>query len=68
MNWVMLLKYALQLAAYFARQSERRDIEKAVHHELEILANKRIRKAADARDDVMSGRVQPNPDDPHRRD
>ena len=68
MYWIMLLKYALQIAAYFARQSGKRDVEKAVLNELEALHSKRVGKAASARDDVMSGRVPPNDNDPYRRD
>lgn len=68
MNWLSLLKYALQLAVYFARQADRRDVEKAVLNELEILHGRRVREAVVARDDVISGRMPVDPDDPNRRD
>lgn len=68
MNWVALLKLALQLAAFFARKADRRDIEKAVLNEVEVLHSKRVDDAAAAGDDVLSGRVPADPDDPYRRD
>lgn len=68
MKWLTLLAYVLQLAAYLARLSERKDTEEAVLNELEIIHGKRIRKAVDARDDVLSGRVPVDPNDPYRRD
>lgn len=67
MSWLTLLKYALQIVVYLARQSERRDVEKAALNELEKLHGKRVDDAASARDDVMSGRVQPNDNDPYNR-
>lgn len=68
MSALTILKLLLQLAAFFARQAERRDIEKAVLNEVEILQGKRVRAAAAARDDVMSGRVPIDRNDPFLRD
>lgn len=68
MSWLTLLKYALQIAAYFARQSGRGEVEKAVLNELETIHSERVEKAAAARDDVISGRVPPDDNDPYRRD
>jgi hypothetical protein len=65
---VTILNLLLQLSAFFARKAERDDIAKAVLNELENLHGKRVDSAVAARDDVMSGRVQPKPDDPYRRD
>lgn len=63
MTWLTILKLLLQLVA---QRAERRDIEKAVTNELEILQGKRIRRAADARDAVDPDRVPD--DDKYRRD
>jgi hypothetical protein len=68
MTWLAILKIALQLAAYFADRAKRADIQKAVLNELEILHGKRVREATVARDDVLAGRVPPDPLDPYRRD
>lgn len=66
MTWIAVLELLLRLVALVARQAERRDIEKAVTHELEILQGTRVRRAADARDAVDAG-VVPD-DDKYRRD
>lgn len=68
MSWLTILKYALQIVAYLARRSERLDVEKAVLNELEILQGKRVERAASARDDVVSGRVYDDDNDPYNRD
>lgn len=68
MNWLVALTYVLQLAAYLARQADKRDTEKAVLNELQILQGKRVAAAVDARDDVLSGRVPVDPADKYRRD
>ena len=68
MNWLTILKLALTLAAFFAQRAGRRDVERAVLNELEILHGNRVRGAADARDAVTSGRVPADPNDPNRRD
>lgn len=68
MTWLTLLKYALQIVVYLAQRSERMDIQKAALNELEKLHGQRTDKASDARDDVLSGRVQPDDADPYRRD
>ena len=68
MTWLAILHLVLQLAAFIARRAERRDIEKALTNALELSHKSRVDDAAAARDDVLSGRVQPNDNDPHRRD
>lgn len=68
MTWLTILQLALQLAAAIARRAERRDIERALTNEVEILQGKRIRRAADARNGVLDGSVPADPSDPHRRD
>lgn len=68
MTWLAVLKYALQLVAYIARRAEKSETEKAVLNELEILHGKRVDAAVAAGDAVRSGGVQPDPDDPYRRD
>lgn len=67
-GWLSLLKTILTLAAFIARRAERADVEKAVLNELEIVQGNRVRAAADARDDVLSGRVPADERDPNRRD
>jgi hypothetical protein len=68
MTWLAALKLVLQLASYIARRAERRDIEKAVLNELEVLHGKRVDAAVSARDDVLAGRVPVDPADKYRRD
>lgn len=68
MGWLSILTILLQLVAYVARQADKKDIEKAVTNELEILQGTRVRAANSARDDVVSGRVPIDPADPNRRD
>jgi hypothetical protein len=68
MTWLTILKLTLQLVAYFAKQAERKDIEKAAHDALENLHGKRVDAAVAANDDVVSGRVRADPQDPNRRD
>lgn len=63
-----ILKLVLELAVYFARRAQREDVAQSIIQEVEIINGTRVRKAADARDDVLSGRVQPDPNDPYRRD
>lgn len=63
-----ILKILLQLAAFFARQADRKNTEKAVLNELETLHGKRVDQAIAARDDVLAGRVPADPDDPNKRD
>jgi hypothetical protein len=58
----------LEIASFFARGLERADIEWAILNELELEHKKRVDAAAKARDDVLSGRVQPDVRDPNRRD
>lgn len=67
MNWLILLKYALQFAAYFARRAERREVEKSILNEIENLHDQRLDRARSARDDVMSGRVPDDDNDPNLR-
>lgn len=68
MSALSVLNLLLKLAAFFARRAERADIEKAILNEIENLHGKRVDAAVDARDDVASGRVPRNDDDPYRRD
>jgi hypothetical protein len=68
MSWLSLLKIVLQLASFVARRAERLDIEKAVLNELENAHGKRVDAAVAARDDVLAGGVQPDANDPYRRD
>jgi hypothetical protein len=69
MKWLKLLEALLILVGFVAKRAGRRDVEKAVLNELEILHGKRVRGAADARDDVLSGRVSVDEqNDPNRRD
>lgn len=68
MSWLTILKLVLQLVAFIARQAEKREIETAALAQLESLSNERVKDAAAARDDVLSGRVPADPDDPNRRD
>lgn len=68
MTWLAILKIALQLVAFIARQADKREIEKNVLNELENINNDRVKDAAAARDDVISGRVPADPNDPNRRD
>ncbi len=68
MTWLVALKLALQLVAYLARQADKRDTEKAVLNELELLQGTRVKAADAARDDVLAGRVQPDDNDPYKRD
>lgn len=68
MNWLAVLQLVLQLAAQLARRAERADIEKAITDALTLSHSERVDRAVSARDDVMSGRVQPDDNDPNRRD
>ncbi len=68
MSWLVILKALLQLVAYVARQADQRETEKAVLNELELLQGERVKDADTARDDVLSGRVQPDDNDPNKRD
>lgn len=68
MNWLEGLKLLLKLAAFFARRADKLEIERNLTNELLILQGKRVEAAGTARDDVLSGRVPPSPDDPYRRD
>ena len=68
MSVLFILKLLLQLAAFFARRADKRDLEKALLHDLRALTDTKTDDAVRARDDVLSGRVQPDPDDPNRRD
>lgn len=68
MSILTIITLLLKLAAWLARRAERADIERAVLNSLEVSHGKRVEDAAAARDDVLSGRVQPDPDDPYRRD
>jgi len=68
MSWLVLLKTLLQLVAWVARQADKREIEQAVLNELELLQVERVKEASTARDDVLSGRVQPDDNDPNKRD
>lgn len=68
MSWLVILKALLQLVAFVARQADKRETEKAVLNELELLQHDRVKDASDARDDVLSGRVQPDDNDPNKRD
>lgn len=68
MTWLSLLAALLKLVAYVARRAEKIETERAVLNELEILQATRVRAADTARDDVISGRVPVDPEDPNRRD
>ena len=68
MSALSIINLLLQLVAYFARQAERRDIEKAALDALTLSHSERVDRAVAASDDVMSGRVQPDDSDPNRRD
>lgn len=68
MTWLSVLKYLLQIAAFVAKKSEKADVEKAILNELEIINGNRVRRADDARNDVVSGRMPVDPNDPFRRD
>ena len=68
MTWLVVLQLLLQLAVVIARRAERSDIEKAVLDALENSHRMRVDRAADARDAVLDGRVQPDDRDPYRRD
>jgi hypothetical protein len=63
-----ILKLLLSLAAYIARRAEQTEIETALLAQLENLHGKRVDKAVAARDAVLAGELQPDPDDPNRRD
>lgn len=67
-GWLQVISLLLQLAAFIARRAERYDIEKAVLNDLKLLQADRVDAAAAARDDVLSDRVQPDDNDPYRRD
>ena len=67
-QWVTLLTAALQLAAWIAKRADKLETEGALLNELGILQGERAKAAYNARADVISGRVQPNPTDPNRRD
>lgn len=68
MNALAALQILLKLAAFFARRADRADIEKALADALENSHRARVDAAVAARDDVLSGRVQPDDRDPYRRD
>lgn len=68
MSWLTLLTTLLQLVAWVSRQADKLETERAVLNELELLQGKRIERAEAARDDVLAGRVQPDDNDPNRRD
>lgn len=68
MSWISLLTLLLQLVAWVARQADKLETERAVLNELELLQHVRVKAAEDARDDVLSGRVQPDDNDPNKRD
>ncbi|CAN7296111.1 hypothetical protein [Neorhizobium sp. LjRoot104] len=63
-----ILKLLLSLAAYFAQRAKQTEIETALLAQLENLHGKRVDKAVAARDSVLAGELQPDPDDPNRRD
>lgn len=65
---LIVLSALLKLVAYFARRAGRSHLETMATLELETLHGKRVEDAIRARDDVMSGRVPVDPDDPNRRD
>lgn len=68
MTSLKLLIWLLKLAAFFARQANQREVEEAVLNEVKILNGERVRDSVIARDDVLSGRVPPDPKDPYLRD
>ncbi|MCV0395495.1 MAG: hypothetical protein K5872_22365 [Rhizobiaceae bacterium] len=68
LTWAIIFKLLLELAVFAARRAEKRDIEKAVLDELQILNRERVDRAQRARDDVLAGRVPVDPHDPNRRD
>lgn len=68
MSVLSIINLLLQLVAFFARQAERQDIEKAALDALTLSHSERVDRAVAARDDVLSGRMQPDDNDPNRRD
>jgi len=68
MTWLNALLALLQFVAWVARRADKLDTEKAVLNELELLQAERVKDAQGARDDVTSGRVQPDDNDPYKRD
>lgn len=68
MIWVSILKLVLQLAAFIARRAEQTKTEQGLRDEIDRLHKTKVDDAARARDDVLSGRVPVDPDDPNRRD
>jgi len=67
-NWLALLKLILTLAAWVARQVDKAASDKAFGDALILSHEDRVAGAAAARDDVVSGRVPVDPNDPNRRD
>lgn len=63
-----ILKLLLSLAVFFARRAEKREIEGNLTNAIQDLQAARADRAVDARDDVLSGRLPPDKDDPNRRD
>lgn len=49
MSWITLLHIALQIAAYFAKRAERKDIENSILNEIKILHDEYVDAASDAR-------------------
>lgn len=70
MSALSIITLLLKLAAYFAKRSEQRDIEKAILNEIEKIHSKRVDRAVDARNRVSAGGLPDDDDehDPNRRD
>ena len=68
MTWLSVLELVLQLCVFVSRKAEEKQIEDNLTNALQTLQNKRVKAASDARDDVTSGRVPSDPNDPNRRD
>lgn len=68
MTWLLLLEMVLRFASLIAKRAERADVEKVVLNEIEILHNRRTRRALDARDNFLAGGMPDDPGDPYRRD
>lgn len=68
MSLLNLLVLVLKLAAWLSKRADQAQLEKALLDEIENINLHAVNRASRARDDVLSGRVQERPDDPHRRD
>lgn len=65
---LICVKLFLQLASWFAERADKAEAEKAFADAFKNHFRKSVDAAVDARGDVVSGRVQPDSNDPYRRD